>query len=61
MGGCRAIAIALTKDLLHTDPSKCLFFKGVYMKKIDDTFASADPEYRCGSDVGDMAREGELK
>lgn len=56
MGGCRAIAIALTKDLLHADPSKCLFFKGGYMKKIDDAFAAADPEYRCGDDVGNMAR-----
>ena len=27
MGGCRAIAIALTKDLLYADPSKCIFFK----------------------------------
>ena len=59
MGGCRAIATALTKDMLHYDPSKCAFFKGGYMKKIDEVFAAADPEYRCGDYIGDMDRAGE--
>lgn len=59
MGGCRAIATALTRDMLHYDPSKCLFFKGGYMKKIDDAFAAADPAYRCGNDTGEMDRAGE--
>ena len=57
MGGCRAISTALTKDFLHYDPAKCLFFKGGYMKKIDEVFASAD--YRCGDDTGNMNKDGE--
>lgn len=61
MGGCRAIATAFTKDMLHADPSKCVFFKDGYMKKIDDAFTSADPEYRCGSNTGEMDRAGDPK
>ena len=59
MGGCRAIAMALTKDMLHYDPSKCAFFKGGYMKKIDEVFAAADPAYRCEDYTGGMDRAGE--
>lgn len=59
MGGCRAIATAFAEDMLHYAPSKCAFFKGGYMKKIDDAFAEADPAYRCGNSTGGMAREGE--
>ena len=34
VGGCRAIAIALTGNKLGCDPSKCLFFENGYYKKI---------------------------
>lgn len=33
-GGCRAVALALTGDKLGCDPSKCLFFRERYEKKI---------------------------
>lgn len=33
-GGCRAVALALTGDKLGIDPSKCLFWKAGYDKKI---------------------------
>lgn len=59
MGGCRAISTALTKDFLHYDPAKCLFFKGGYMKKIEDAFSRADSAYRCGDDIGNMNKAGE--
>lgn len=32
-GGCRCIAVALTKDLMGPDPSKCAFFKHGYYQK----------------------------
>ena len=59
MGGCRAISTAFTGDFLHYDPSKCAFFKGGYMKRIDDVFAKAKRPYRCSDDTGDMDRAGE--
>lgn len=34
-GGCRAIALALTGDKLGKDPSKCLFFQGGYVQKVE--------------------------
>lgn len=33
-GGCRAIATALTGDLLGADPSKCLFWKKGYPERL---------------------------
>lgn len=37
VGGCRAIAYALTGDKLGIDPSKCLFFENGYHKKVERT------------------------
>lgn len=34
VGGCRAIALALTADKLGSDPAKCLFFNGGWYEKI---------------------------
>lgn len=59
MGGCRAIALAFTKDYRHFDPAKCAFFKGGYMQKLDDIFKSAPVSYSCRSETGNMARAGE--
>lgn len=36
-GGCRAIGLALTGDVLGPDISKCLFFEGGYMEKLQKT------------------------
>ena len=58
-GGCRAISTAFTGDFLHYDPSKCAFFKGGYMKRIDQVFAKAARAYRCMDDTGDMDKGGE--
>ena len=35
-GGCRAVGVALTNDVYGSDPSKCLFFKGGYMEKLQE-------------------------
>ncbi len=59
MGGCRAIALAFTRNYRHYDPAKCAFFKGGYMQKADDVFAKACRPYRCMSETGDMCRTGE--
>ena len=59
MGGCRAIALAFTKDYKHFDPAKCAFFKGGYMQKLDDIFKAAPVSYSCRSETGNMARAGE--
>lgn len=58
-GGCRAIALAFTKDYKHYDPAKCAFFKGGYMQKLDEVFESAGRPYVCLSETGGMARHGE--
>lgn len=52
LGGCRAIAIALTGDYLAADEAKCLFFHGDYLTKVDHVLngASAKP-YRCLNDM----------
>ena len=34
-GGCRAVGVALTGDVLGSDLSKCLFFEGHYWQKLD--------------------------
>lgn len=59
MGGCRAIALAFTKDYRHYDPAKCVFFKGGYMQKADEVFAKASKPYQCLSETVDMNRSGE--
>ncbi len=59
MGGCRAIAVAFTRNYRHFDPAKCAFFKGGYMQKADKVFAAAPRPYRCLSETGDMCRSGE--
>lgn len=59
MGGCRAIALAFTKDYKHYDPAKCAFFKGGYMQKLDEVFERAGRPYVCLSETGGMARHGE--
>ena len=33
-GGCRAIGLALTEDVFGCDLSKCLFFHGDYLEKL---------------------------
>ena len=58
-GGCRAIALAFTEDYRHFDPTKCLFFKGGYLRRVDEVFARAHRPYRCVNDTGDLPREGE--
>lgn len=47
-GGCRAIALALSKDgdLLDIDPSKCLFFKHGWMDKIRGSLETANSDYK---------------
>ena len=58
-GGCRAIALAFTEDYRHFDPTNCLFFKGGYLRRVDEVFARARRPYRCIDDTGDLPREGE--
>lgn len=38
LGGCRAIALALTGDPMGTDPSKCIYFKGGYVERTGGIF-----------------------
>lgn len=38
LGGCRAIALALTGDTLGTDPAKCAFFNKGYVEKCKACF-----------------------
>lgn len=59
MGGCRAIAVAFTQNYKNFDPAKCAFFKGGYIKKLDDIFAKSSKTYKCMSETGNMSREGE--
>ncbi len=51
-GGCRAIALALTGEYLRRDPSKCVFFKGGYLRKLDRAVSG---RLRC---LDDLALEG---
>ena len=39
VGGCRAIAYALTGDKMGADPAKCLFFNNGYYEKIIEVMA----------------------
>lgn len=58
-GGCRAIALAFTKDYRRFDPAKCAFFAGGYIAQFDELFASAPRAYRCINDLGDVPRKGD--
>lgn len=51
MGGCRAIACALSGEFLAADKAKCLFFKGGYLEKVARAFASAKKSYRGIDDL----------
>ena len=46
-GGCRAVGVTLTGDKLGEDLSKCMFFNGGYMEKLQ----AALPEYRNVSPI----------
>lgn len=35
-GGCRAVGLSLSGDVLGADTSKCLFFEGGYMEKLQE-------------------------
>ena len=37
LGGCRAIALALTNDKLGVDPAKCLFWEQGYYERVKNT------------------------
>lgn len=39
VGGCRAIALALTGNTLGSDPAKCLFYENAYYDKINEIMA----------------------
>ncbi len=42
VGGCRAIALALSGDKLGPDKSKCVFFNGGYLKKLKDVLEGCE-------------------
>lgn len=44
MGGCRAIALALTGDSMGRDPAKCLYFKNGYIQMTDNVFQNVFKE-----------------
>ena len=47
-GGCRAIGLIMTGDILGYDPSKCLFFDGDYMSRLQQilgNFENLSPIY----------------
>lgn len=46
-GGCRALAAALTGDTLGEDPTKCLFFRGGYLEKMQDALS----DYQCLTNI----------
>ncbi len=51
LGGCRAIALALTGDPLGVDPAKCQFFGGGYVERCQDAFPAG---WSCMDDLRDM-------
>lgn len=48
-GGCRAIGLALTGDKLGADISKCLFFGGGYLQRLQAVLK----DYRCTAEIED--------
>lgn len=38
--GCRAVALAMTDDLLAADPTQCIFFKGGYRERFSQVLAT---------------------
>lgn len=49
IGGCRTCAWALTGDQNGHDPTKCFFFNGGYMERLQSMLESYD--YRCLNDL----------
>ena len=45
-GGCRAIGLALTEDVFGSDQSKCLFFEGHYLQKLDSALSGYYSAYK---------------
>lgn len=59
-GGCRAIAFLLSQgDYRAYDPTKCAFFKGGYMAKVDEALSHSPRTYRCVNDTEGLCRTGE--
>lgn len=56
LGGCRAIAMALTDDPMGCDPAKCLFFTGGYVQRCQEVFPA---EYHCVDDLKTHFETGE--
>ena len=59
MGGCRAIALIATRDYRGLDPTKCAFFKGGYIAKMDALFQATGTPWRCLNHLGDLNRTGD--
>ena len=51
VGGCRAIGLALSGDKYGSDISKCLFFKGDYLKKLEKVMIG----YKDNSGLSNLA------
>lgn len=45
-GGCRAVGVVLTEDVLGSDLSKCLFFEGCYWQKLDSVLSGYCSEHK---------------
>ncbi len=54
LGGCRAIALALTGDTMGSDPAKCIFFEGGYVERCQGVFPEGGI---CMDDLG-VSHEG---
>ena len=60
VGGCRAMAFVLSGgDYRRHDPTKCAFFKGGYMAKVDEVLSRSPRPYRCVNDVRGLNPAGE--
>lgn len=58
-GGCRAIAYAFTGSYRRFDPSKCAFFHGGYMQKLDTLFSRAPKPYTCLTDPSPLPKQAD--
>ncbi len=59
MGGCRAIALIASRDYRGLDPTKCAFFKGGYIAKMDALFQATGKPWHCQNNLGDLNRSGD--